>query len=1191
MQAWCCPGILSATTSDHSAISAVLAHPTKRANPLRASRKPLPPVAQPPPLLPKPYAPSYYDGYLKSIAPLYEQFLQSQAAATASAGDIDLQQRKSAADLPSLDNIPATFFDTDFDLANPTTWNELMKTVPESTRNRDDELQNLLSTHLDNLERHLVHEITLRSSSFFSALSNLQDLNAESTSCLNRIAVLKSSLKDVGSKQARKGLEIIDAQARLKDLRITEAGVKRMAELDEILRVARGLADGGDWSGSLDCVEDVVRWWERNDKECKEGDNDKALALNTLPALANLPTSIAVLTTNIATQLESVLSSVLQSFLSEADQAKPFDAQELRARVGGMLSGLMRCGKGDALITIWRNAVTTAIREGLRQVSFISSMTTDIQHLPGSNSSSSQDDEEIDKATEVRGQTLAQSLQSMSHSQFLELCKKMYNSMLARLHLVQKIGEEMSAMMSENQHIKALIISVGSDAPLLARSPELPPFEPSDVLFSACELANTRASKILSVRNEQNASLPLEQFVEVFNESWQFVVATEVLAKRMIVSLRGVAASQARAFLVSYHAQKLTRSAKLVEEETWVQIDVPPSTQHAVDIMIEAAVKDPAECVIPFKTSNGANGEQQQEQGTKLINIEGKSFFVVTATSESLSLLSDYLAVVINLELVVTDVMSRIIEFLKSFNSRTCQVVLGAGAMRSAGLKNITAKHLALASQSLSVVIALIPYIREFIRRHLNPKQAVMLTEFDKLKGDYQEHQNEIHAKLVAIMADRLAVHVSELREIDWEATPAKEGPHQYAQMLVKETATLHKVLSKYLASNTVIAVMSQVLAASVHRLTEEYAKIELKSEDAKRRMLQDAILIVQRLTPLSELPETLESLETLVKEKPTPKKNVAANLGGLFKRHKESTSPAATTVELKDDDKKPPLPEKTRVDSKRADAGDEGEAERKVSPKESADRSSEEKSSEAPEKPVESNESQSKTEESKPETPEEIIKSEPVVKDATKLDEESKPPVPEKEKPDLPAKDETSTPDNSAIHETSTPEIPAKDEPPETPIKESPTKEEEAMLTAPGTTKKDDEEKPPLPEKEVTTEPAESPTATEPAVEPEIQAAAEPEVEVPVETTEEAKAEVEAKPELPSKDESPAEKPTATPSEPITTTPADPAPNPDTPADDAATDEPASGATSQTEDSTPSTAKPPPATPSKKKKKKNKKK
>jgi len=29
---------------------------------------------------------------------------------------------------------------------------------------------------------------------------------------------------------------------------------------------------------------------------------------------------------------------------------------------------------------------------------------------------------------------------------------------------------------------------------------------------------------------------------------------------------------------------------------------------------------------------------------------------------------------------------------------------------------------------------------------------------------DYQEHQNEIHAKLVAIMSDRLAVHCASLR-------------------------------------------------------------------------------------------------------------------------------------------------------------------------------------------------------------------------------------------------------------------------------------------------------------------------------------------------------------------------------------------------------------------------------------------
>jgi hypothetical protein len=36
----------------------------------------------------------------------------------------------------------------------------------------------------------------------------------------------------------------------------------------------------------------------------------------------------------------------------------------------------------------------------------------------------------------------------------------------------------------------------------------------------------------------------------------------------------------------------------------------------------------------------------------------------------------------------------RIAELLKVFNSRACQLVLGAGAMQVSGLRSITAKHL-----------------------------------------------------------------------------------------------------------------------------------------------------------------------------------------------------------------------------------------------------------------------------------------------------------------------------------------------------------------------------------------------------------------------------------------------------------------------------------------------------------------
>lgn len=70
----------------------------------------------------------------------------------------------------------------------------------------------------------------------------------------------------------------------------------------------------------------------------------------------------------------------------------------------------------------------------------------------------------------------------------------------------------------------------------------------------------------------------------------------------------------------------------------------------------------------------------------------------------------------------------------------------------------------------------------------------------------------------------------------------------------MKETATLHKVLSRYLTTSVVEVsleitascisltsvfvqyVMSQVFAAINHRLSEEYTKIELPSLEAKNR-------------------------------------------------------------------------------------------------------------------------------------------------------------------------------------------------------------------------------------------------------------------------------------------------------------------------------------------------------------------
>lgn len=75
---------------------------------------------------------------------------------------------------------------------------------------------------------------------------------------------------------------------------------------------------------------------------------------------------------------------------------------------------------------------------------------------------------------------------------------------------------------------------------------------------------------------------------------------------------------------------------------------------------------------------------------------------------------------------------------------RTSQLVLGAGAMVTAGLKTITAKHLALAGQSVELVALYIPVIRDIITSRLPKKQRGLATELLQVESDFHKHAEQV---------------------------------------------------------------------------------------------------------------------------------------------------------------------------------------------------------------------------------------------------------------------------------------------------------------------------------------------------------------------------------------------------------------------------------------------------------------
>ncbi|KAF8623515.1 hypothetical protein AX15_006292 [Amanita polypyramis BW_CC] len=806
------PSEWSSTRHGFNAISTVLNHPSKRQAPPKAHST-LPAV--PPADLPR-VRRKDFDSYLRSITPEWERYERSSQlgrdgqaqldgspstprGSLSSATDMPAStvssihtQFNTARVIPPLNSVSSIFFNPTFDLGDPRTF--MAVTEHDSTRlvgfpkitngdaSADSLLLDRLSQYADTVEQHLIKEISLRSTSFFAALTNLQDLQTESEQCLDRIGRMRRLLQDVDEQGAKRGLDIVRLECKVHNLNRVQDGIRMVGGVVEMTGVAKGLVDAGQWGEALDMIEELERLREGSDEsdtkddsglkmdrklsgngrisplppmveEDEDGGGEKQqrlskrkpdILLSSLQAFAVLPAHLRDLTLGIVASLSSEVVGVLRIDLGERLSRGNLDennaAQNLRDRLMPLLHGLVRTNGLKEATLSWREVVLGEIR-GIMEAK-----------LPGFDPDDGNDGSALQNGQAEHRILLTDHLRSMSHAEFTMLIREICQTLYSSIEGVQTQG---SVFLDVIETIAKTHKSRPSPDTTLLQE------DFADILGSAAELANVQVARVIPARTELHAALELREFLMFFRDTWDFVIKCETICRRMIVGLRGVVVGQAKAFLQAFHQVRLTRSAKLVEDEQWGQTEVSPELQYLTETILDCAVQDSPELVIrredplwsppppttlptdetidSMRTLVEANSHPQLTQPTtasasKTLRIEDRTYFVVSATSEVLVLLQDYLRLVINLSLLTTDTMSRVIEFLKAFNSRICQVVLGGGATRSAGLKYISAKHLSLASQSLSIMFELVPYVRETFRRHLSPKQAVMLVEFDKLK-------------------------------------------------------------------------------------------------------------------------------------------------------------------------------------------------------------------------------------------------------------------------------------------------------------------------------------------------------------------------------------------------------------------------------------------------------------------------
>ena len=155
----------------------------------------------------------------------------------------------------------------------------------------------------------------------------------------------------------------------------------------------------------------------------------------------------------------------------------------------------------------------------------------------------------------------------------------------------------------------------------------------------------------------------------------------------------------------------------VLDSERWRQAEVSPELQTSVDAFLG-----------PSDASAGSSSADKKDS----IVIKGQSYVVVGAALFFLPQLLEYCNCVDNLPTAAPDLLTRLVELLKTFNSRTCQLVLGAGALPLVGLKTISSRNLALASRSLQLIALFIPLLKDHFEERLAAKQKPMIKHFDQ---------------------------------------------------------------------------------------------------------------------------------------------------------------------------------------------------------------------------------------------------------------------------------------------------------------------------------------------------------------------------------------------------------------------------------------------------------------------------
>ena len=390
----------------------------------------------------------------------------------------------------------------------------------------------------------------------------------------------------------------------------------------------------------------------------------------------------------------------------------------------------------------------------------------------------------------------------------------------------------------------------------------------SAVLKVATDGVQRHISRLIAVRREQSMMLRVSDMRRLWDAATFFTsTANSILSSASSAAALSLTSSpesyvvldeclaQVKGLLAAMHSKNSATLSALMDAEQWKQAEVPRQVQRIADAIASAVSASPVagsgggggggggggsgsgSALEAIQRATEGEGVKGVGEGSVLfsaapdsastLHVGGVGYPIVTAAVMLIKMLGDYSNVTESFHDCAADAIACTVQLLRSFNTRAHELILEAGASKQKGgtLNKITAKHLALTSQSLGAVLSLLPALRALLLMRLAPHQHMLLSDLAAVTADLLAHDSKIRAKLVAIVKELMAACCLKMRAIAWgNPNAAASIPSTPMTEFITGTTTLHGILMTIFRREQVADVYSRTLLMVNSNLPGHYA-------------------------------------------------------------------------------------------------------------------------------------------------------------------------------------------------------------------------------------------------------------------------------------------------------------------------------------------------------------------------------